>query len=378
MSKRMFLSLCILLVLACVLQAAELRKGPYLFYPGENTKMTVLWQLHETVGCRLEWGLDPENLTDSEDTVEYGDDHQHKVTITKLVPGSKYYYQVTAGEDVYEGTFLAAPADDAPSLKFLAHGDTRSYPEDHDRVDAGMIDAFEADPDYQTLTLLTGDWVGQGFLEEDWDDHFFGDDVYVNSLYLQANLPINGCIGNHESSGPTLYEKYWPYPYVDGYYWSFEYGPALFIVIDQYDVRINRRSPQLEWIKNELRTTEKEWKFLQLHEPGYSAGGHHDDPVVQKMIQPLCERYGVDIVFAGHNHYYARCEVDGVQHITTGGGGAPIRTEPDLDYSEYVVTGRNAHHFCQIEIDGDELYFEAWDVNEANSVPLIDSFTITH
>ena len=373
--------MCILLILACSLQAVEMRKGPYLFYPGENTKMAVLWQLYETQSCTLQWGQDPEYLTESQDTVEYGDDHQHKYTISGLRPGRKYYYQVTAGDDVYLGSFLSAPRDNAKSLKFLAHGDTRSYPEDHDRVDAGMIDAFEADPDYQTLTLLTGDWVGQGFLEEDWDEHFFGfGGLYTNSIYLQGNLPINGCIGNHESSGPTLYPKYWPYPYVDGYYWSFEYGPALFIVIDQDDVRINRNSPQLAWVENELATTDKKWKFLQFHEPGYSAGGHEDDPVIQKMIQPLCEEYGVDMVFAGHNHYYARCEVNGVQHITAGGGGAPLRSDPDLDYSEYVVTGKKAHHFCQVEIDDDMLYFKVWDVNEVLPYEerLIDELTIEH
>ena len=378
MSKSLFLSMCILLVFACVLQAAVMRKGPYLFYPGDNTEMTVLWQLDDTAACTLEWGVDETYSVGSVESSEYGDDHQHKYTISGLAPGGKYYYRVILGAEEHVGTFVAALAADVTSLKFLAHGDTRSYSEDHDRVDAGMVAAFEADAGYQTMTLLSGDWVGSGTSEDDWDEEFFGDEVYSNSLYIQANLPFNGCIGNHEALGPTLYDKYWPYPYVDGYYWAFEYGPALFLVIDQYDTTLTTNSAQLKWIENQLSTTDKEWKFLQFHAPGYSAGGgHRDDKVVQKLIQPLCEQYGVDIVFAGHNHYYARCEVNGIQHITTGGGGAPLR-EPEPDYSEYVVTCRMAHHFCQVEIDGNVLNFEAWDVNEANSVPLIDSFTIVH
>ncbi|MCJ7693269.1 MAG: metallophosphoesterase family protein [Sedimentisphaerales bacterium] len=378
MSKRLFLSICILLVFACVLQAVEMRKGPYLYYPGDNTEMTVLWQLHETAECTLEWGLDENYASGTVTSDEYGDDHQHKITIPNLVPGSKYYYQVDAGDgDVYVGTFFAAPEDTAESLEFLAYGDTRSYPNDHDKVDGVMVDAFELDEGYQTFTLLSGDFVGSGTSEEDWDVDFFGNDGNCpNTIYLQANLPINGCVGNHEAlTTKTLFPKYWPYPFVDGFYWSFEYGPALFVIVDQYDATLSKNSPQLVWIKDQLENTSKDWKFIVLHEPGYSAGGgHNDDRVVQKLIQPLCVEYGADIVFGGHNHYYARCEVDGVQHLTLGGGGAPLR-EPEPDFSEYVEYCEMVHHFGKVEINGNTLIFKAIDANNGSE---IDSFTIVH
>ncbi|UCC21568.1 MAG: metallophosphoesterase family protein [Planctomycetota bacterium] len=395
MIKRAFLSMCILLVLACALQALELRKGPYLFYPGENTDMTVLWQLRETVECSLEWGTDTNYASGSVASNEYEDDHQHKITITNLVPGSKYYYKVTAGEDEYVGSFPAAPAEDATSLKFLAYGDTRSHPDDHNKVCAAMVAAFDesvgGDPGYQTFTLLSGDFVGSGTSEEDWDIEYFGgepgyyfdDDgndedpnYYWDTSYMLANLAINGCVGNHEAlTTKTLFRKYWPYPFVDGFYWSFEYGPALFVIVDQYDARLNKKSPQLAWIKKQLEETDKQWKFIVLQAPGYSAGGGHpDDKIVQKLIHPLCVKYGADIVFGGHNHYYARCEVDGIQHLTLGGGGAPLR-EPDPNYSEYVEYCEMVHHFGKVEIDGNTLNFEAINANDGNA---IDSFTITH
>ena len=405
MIKRAFLSMCILLVLACVLQAVDMRKGPYLYYPGDNTEMTVLWQLHEEpepVLCTLEWGLDPENLTNIiEDINEYGD-HQYKITIPGLDPGSKYYYKVTAGvgEDANEcfGTFLAAPAEDATSLKFLAYGDTRSHPEDHNKVCARMVEAFETDEGYQTLTLITGDFVGSGTKEEDWDIEYFGGEPgyyfdddgndedpnnYWDTTEMLANLPVNGCVGNHEALSQTLFPKYWPYPFVEGFYWSFEYGPALFVIVDQYrSARITDKGPkghdQLRWLEHDvLAKSDKEWKFIVLHEPGYSAGGRHEDDVdVQRLIQPLCEEYGVDIVFAGHNHYYAHCDVNEVKHLTLGGGGAPLR-EPDPNYSEYIEYCEMVHHFGKVEIDGttNTLSFEAISADDGS---VIDSFTITH
>jgi hypothetical protein len=388
--KKMLLLMCTVLVFACVVQAAQMRKGPYLFYPGDNTEMTVLWQLYETVGCELEWGMDETYSQGSVTSNEYGEDHQHKIKIPGLVPGSKYYYQVVAGEDVYVGSFLAAPAESATSLKFLAYGDTRSYPEDHNRVCSAMADAFEADGGYQTLTLLSGDWVGSGTNEEDWDVEYFGDGgTYLDTIYMQANLAINGCVGNHEARGQTLYGKYWPYPYVDGFYWSFDYGPALFVIVDQYGAtRLSDKGPQrqLKWLKNVLMNSDKQWKFIVLHEPGYSAGGgHENNEIVQQLVQPLCEEYGVDIVFGGHNHYYARCDVpyaegEGlVYHLTVGGGGAPLRepeepTEPDDPDYPYLEFSKMTHHFCTVEIDGDTLNFAAVDPNGV----VFDSLTIEH
>ena len=113
--------------------------------------------------------------------------------------------------------------------------------------------------------------------------------------------------------------------------------------------------------------------FIFFHEPGWSAGGGHaNDVTVQNDIQPLCETYGIDIVFAGHNHYYARANVNGIHHITTGGGGAPIRT-PETGYPN-IVTISESYHFCRIEIvDDSTLHFVA----ETPDGTTIDSFSIT-
>ena len=50
-------------------------------------------------------------------------------------------------------------------------------------------------------------------------------------------------------------------------------------------------------------------------------------------------------------------EVNGVQHITTGGGGAPLYA-PILTYPN-IVTATMANHFCTIEIEDDFLSFKA-------------------
>ncbi len=352
------------------LDAQVLRKGPYLVYPNANTRMQILWQLDATAACRLEWGTDP-SYGASVTTTEYGKDHQHSYTITGLTPATRYHYRVTAPGESRTGSFTAAPQADAANLKFLVFGDTRSFPADQDAVCARMIAAYRADPAFQTLALHVGDWVYSGDSEDDWTEQFFPRS-YPNILALQADLPILGCRGNHEQTG-TLFRKYWPYPHVtrSGFYWSFDYGPAHVAIVDQY-TDYAPGSAQYTWLENDLASSGKPWKFIVLHEPGWSArGGHPNNTDVQERIQPLCLAYGVQIVFGGHNHFYARCEVEGVQHITTGGGGAPLRTP--RRGAPGLVVAEGTHHFCEVEIQGGTL---TCTVRRRNGT-VIESFSLS-
>jgi hypothetical protein len=351
------------------------RKAPYLIYPGNPTEMQVLWQLNSQAGCTIEWGTDTTYGLGSAQSSEYGVDHQHSCTITGLTPGIKYYYRVTASTEVHTGSFLAAPAPDATSVKFMAFGDTRTDFWTHDIVAEAMISTYTDDPAFQSFVLFAGDYIEFGDHEPSWDLEFFNP-LTANILERNANLPLNGALGNHElwdnigghDIHATLFKKYFPYPFVDYRYWSFDYGPAHFVMIDQYPENYafplgpgSTWQTQLAWIEADLAATTKPWKFLCFHEPGWSAGHWHpsigNNIDVQQNIQPLCEQYGVSMVIAGHMHYYARAMVNEVPHITTGGGGAPLTT-PNPAYPNVVVVAEE-YHYCKIEIDGENLHFTA-------------------
>ena len=348
--------------------ALVVKKGPYLIYPGNNTQMTVLWQLDATSSATLAWGLDTSYSTGSANTTEDGNDHQHKYTITDLTAGTKYYYRVTAGALTQTGSFRTAPAADATSVKILAYGDTRSSPANHNVVCSMINSTIAGDAAYQTLLLHDGDWCSSD-AESSWADQYFNRS-YSAALQTQATLPIIGTMGNHEDSG-TYYTKYWPYPYVAARYWSFDYGPAHITVIDQYTT-YTPGSTQYNWLVSDLNSSTKPWKFILIHKPGWSAGGgHSNDTVVQNYIQPLCVTYGVQIVFAGHNHYYARAVVNGVQHITAGGGGATLYA-PQPGQPNIVVSN-SCYSFCKVDIDGNSLVFQAIKATDGT---VIDTFSI--
>ena len=339
------------------------RKEPYMIWTGVNDEMQILWQLYTSYSCSIEWGLDQNYSLGNATTNQYGNDHQHTYIITGLEPDTLYYYRVSVHGDTITGDFRSVPSDDAVRLTFITYGDTRSYPSHHNQVAQQMLSALENDNTAQSFIVFSGDFVKHGDQESDWDQQFFSDNYpYIRKLMTRE--PYLATMGNHEGNG-VLFAKYFPYPfYASGdYYWSFDYGPVHFAIIDQFSP-YTVGTPQYQWLVDDLMHTSKQWKFILLHEPGWSAGGgHSNNSTVQNVIQPLCVQYGVQFVIGGHNHYYACAVVDSVVHITSGGGGAPQYT-PNPNYPN-IIKVKKAYHFCKIDVTEDDLHFMAIDDNGA-------------
>jgi hypothetical protein len=198
-----------------------------------------------------------------------------------------------------EGSFNTGADDNAKKLSFYAYGDHRNHPEDHDVVAEQIMTSIAKDSISQTIVVTTGDYVDEGDIESAWDDQFFNKS-YPNIQKLLANLPYLTAMGNHEGQG-LLFTKYFPYPmFEDSMYYSFDNGPAHFIIVDQFtDYSVG--STQYNWLVNDLASSNKKWKIMLLHEPGWSARYHPNNKDVQQIIQPLCVEYGVQFVITGHN-----------------------------------------------------------------------------
>jgi len=387
--------------------APYLRKGPYLLYPG-GYNMTVLWQLDTTQSCTLEWGTDTSYSTGSVVTTEHTEphqdaDHQHKYTITDLLPGQKYYYKVTVGAYEYPASFRSAPAQGltpATKTRFTVGGDTQSYWEREESARrskipgeigeginaffTAMVDAYTADPNWQTLHIHQGDWTDFGRHEGSWEQTVFSD--WSGIRQFLSEVPINGCYGNHdeyvyphpnkdednrELTG-NLFKKYWPYPFVGGVdnidsYFSFEYGPAFFAILDEYAAGNYPSSngfgaTQLAWLVDELQNTDKEWKFIVHHQSAY-VGDPHYSRGARKYIKPIAEAYGVDVVIAGHRHMYNHCKVDGVHWVNVASSGSSHPTPCNGEGAACSTTGclwcnSTDWGFGRFEIDANVLNFE--------------------
>lgn len=337
------------------LTGQSFRKGPYLIYPGNPSQMTVLWQTHQSETCRIAWGTTAQYLDGSDIPSESGtgtDEHQYIYTLINLTPDIKYYYRIICGSDTITSFFHSALPDTAKHLKFLAFGDTRSHPENTDSVTRRMLLEMANDTSFRSFLVHTGDFNSNDY-EPSWDNQFFNRS-YSNNPKVQSDMPIMGVRGNHEGNAKR-YNKYWPFPYSgSGDYYSFDYGPVHIAVVDEY-TDFSMGSQQLNWLQNDLASSNKPWKFICLHEPGYTDESyHHNNQEVQDYIQPLCLQYNVKVVFAGHNHYYAHCLIDGVHHLTLGGGGAPLYAVHHI--GEGLIMSESTFHFAEVSIDNDSLF----------------------
>ncbi len=353
------------------IEASEFVKSPYLLYTGKNTEMLIIWQTANSNSCRVDWGTDESYSIGTQTTSEFGTDHQHKLILTGLTPGTKYFYKVTINNtELKTGNFMSGVADNETAISFYAYGDTRTYPEDHDVVAKKILDEIALHPESQSIMMFSGDFVQYGNTEESWTNEFF-DPQYTNIQTLISRIPYLTTMGNHEGQG-LLFGKYYPYPqFASGrYYYSFDFGPVHFTILDQY-IPYTPGSDQYTWLENDLAKSTKQWKIIMDHEPGWSAyplsGGHSNNITVQNFIHPLCLKYGVQFVVSGHNHYYSRANVNNVMHITSGGGGAPLYPP---EARENIVKMDKSYHFCKIDIDKNNLKFTA----ERSDGTIIESF----
>ena len=332
-------------------------KGPYLQNLSKNS-VTIMWETDLPSTSEVYYG---EGLSAKEDAPKT----IHEITLRELKPDTIYFYHVLSRvpEDrrlpkgvpsyvlskVY--SFKTAIEQGEP-FKFIVYGDSRSNPEIHSKLAKLMEKASPA------FLVNTGDLVSRGQNYREWAEHFFGP-----LEPLISRIPIWTVIGNHERSHLN-YFNFFSLPGNEAWY-SFDYGDAHFLMIDtEFDY--SPGSDQYRFIADDLSNCKAKWKFVAFHKPPYTAVRRRmpGNIRVREVLNPLFERYGVDMVFCGHDHNYVRSKpINGVIYVITGGGGAglyEVMPAESLDWAEVAVA---THHFCVLEIKENTLRLTAVDEN---------------
>ncbi len=140
-----------------------------------------------------------------------------------------------------------------------------------------------------------------------------------------------------------------------GPWYSVTFGDVQFVALDS-----NRPDDagQLAWLTETLRTSASRWKIALLHHPPYSGGWHGSDLRVRSAFSPLFEKYGVQLVLAGHDHDYQRTKtINGVTYIVSG-GAAKLRA---AHLANFAVAAWSTYHFLDIAVWQDHLDVRAID-----------------
>ncbi len=208
-------------------------------------------------------------------------------------------------------------------------------------------------------------------------------------------VPWYASLGNHDYYGNvqaqvdyTNVSSRWKMP---ARYYSFEkdvdkYISVLFVILDtnpflesyrntkkngKYDSFIDEinsqdTDTQLKWIDSVLASSNAKWKIVAGHHPVYSGGEHGNTNELVEKLEPLLEKYGVNMYLAGHDHdiQYLKKEAGSVNYFVSG-AGSKLRETGTMEYTKFcksingflgVTVSSNNIKASFVDYTGNDLY----------------------
>jgi len=196
----------------------------------------------------------------------------------------------------------------------------------------------------------------------------------------------------------TMRKRYFPNPVSDGFYtgnatkhpeagllqdyYAWEWGDALFVALDPYWFAQKQRGQsdnwkrtlgpeQYQWLKRTLEGSKSKFRFIFIHHlvggldpqcrggseaaPFFEWGGKNLDgsdgftqnrPGWAAPIHQLLVKNRASIVFHGHDHLYAKQDLDGIVYQAVPQPGDPkgsTRSAADYGYKTGVILGSSGH-----------------------------------
>ncbi|MHA1835882.1 MAG: metallophosphoesterase [Candidatus Odinarchaeia archaeon] len=338
-----------------------------------NDSVIIVWRTNIAANSTVNYGttLSLENEINDSNTVIL-----HQIEVNDLKPNTTYYYRVKSSNitsNIY--TFKTAIWLNQ-SFTFLVFEDNRPQTGyQQPQAFENMINLMISEkPD---LVIGVGDYIrGVGVNEAETRQRWeaFTDETDK----LHHTTPIYLAIGNHDTPSKSYFEEYFYHPYIGTLrYYSFDYGNSHFIILnsEEQGYQGDLSPAQINWLENDLKTTDKKHIFIFAHRPMYPVDGHYDNSFNQNQtllnwMETLFEEYKVDIFFAGHEHLYTRQEANGFIHIISGGGGAPLYT-PTHAWGFTVEKQIRTYQYVKIQVAGDTI--KGWVISEENIT--VDEFT---
>ena len=352
--KRFRAALFTVLLTASAASALTVTRGPYLQRPSDGSAL-VVFDTDEPVAGSLQYrpggGSWIPETEPSAGTL-------HSFALAGLSPGSLYDYQIFGGDAALSPVLSfrsnRSPADD--DVTFGVAGDTAGG-----TVPAAIAARLAARG--VDLLLHVGDLAYPNGTLQDLDAGFFG--PFATLLSRAPVLPIMGDHDVRADNGASFFQVFSLPP--NGVadpprFYSFRQGPAEVFCLDVESSSYGEDSPQYQWLQSRLAASTAAWKFVTVFEPPFSS---ENSNVIERLtFSPLFERYGVDIVFSGHEHLYERTKPllffdpagSPVIYVTEGGGGAVLSSFVRQDFSSFVEA---TYGYVTVEIHGGSLRLEA-------------------
>lgn len=240
---------------------------------------------------------------------------------------------------------LALPVKSG-SVRFMAIGDMGTGEPPQYDVAQRMAQFHQTFP--FTFAIMLGDNIIGGKSPGELQKKF---EIPYKPL-LDAGVQFYAALGNHDDPN----ERFYKFLNMNGQsYYTFKKGNVQFFALDT-----NYLDPkELAWIEKELASSKADWKICYFHHPLYSSGkAHGSSTELRAVLEPLFLKYGVQVVFSGHDHVYERVlPQKGIYYFTEGASGE-LRLG-DLKKTSLTAVGYDKDRtFLAVEISGDDLFFQ--------------------
>ena len=228
---------------------------------------------------------------------------------------------------------------------------------------------------------------------------------------LLGSLPLYFVMGNHDGelgwdplNTKNYRLQYFPKQTYDKNYYSFEHGNSLFVVLDPYTYTLKKPQDgwgwtlgkeQYDWLKSTLENSKAKYKFVFIHHlvggeknegrggvefaKYYEWGGNNTDgsygfntnrPGWEKPVHQLLVDNKVNFVFKGHDHFYAKQELDGIVYQTLpqpSHPGVEVNNAQTYGYREGQIIGGSGYLNVVVSPENVKVTFVTTNPQENNT-----------
>lgn len=338
----------------------QYRRRPYLTL-GTPHSMVIVWRTNRPIDPVVKFGRAPDHLDQTvadivTKTATSADEalrlhsaptgvYQYEAHISRLEPGTQYYYAIFDGTHVIEGGpehhFRTSPKPGSQTpFRFWTHGDSGRGNQPQADVYQAMLRFTEADGRAPDLFLHLGDMAYSDGTDAEFQRNFFR--PYEKTLRHTVLWPTMSNHEGHTSDGLVGIGPYYDafvlpkngeaggVPSGTASYFGFDYANVHFVCLNTYDIDLTPDGDLARWLKADLAEADADWLIAYWHHPPYTKGSHDSDREqalidVRTHIMPILEEGGIDLIFNGHSHIYERSMlIDGAHHTPTVADGVVL------------------------------------------------------
>ena len=280
--------------------------------------------------------------------------------LTGLTAGMDYEFRVGDGATWSEPQSFRTRAAAQDTTSFVVMGDTQmtgNPDSEEDKASIAVLEKLGAIVKDKPVDfgLQTGDYVDNGSNYAMWTE--------MQNAFSAAfpGVSFFHALGNHEYYGDAsgrISADLLQLPGKD--YYSVEYG-------DVYVAVINNSADLTEacaWLRQDAAQSTCMWKVLSIHQPPYYTNAKNGgSEKFHELIPSAAEAAGIDAVFSGHDHSYARIMAkdgepvteNGVTYFICGDLGEKSRDQ------NYAISSDFDYAYCEQGYEGLILYVTAND-----------------